>query len=69
LGVCQIPFRARVHPLRAVWKRFIQSKPAGLEARRLLGELARRQPQFDHHHIYACFTLFTVGCLARLEGQ
>ncbi len=39
-----------------------------VEARRLLGELARRQPQFDHH-IYACFTLFTVGCLARLEGQ
>lgn len=38
------------------------------EARRLLGELARRQPQFDHH-IYACFTLFTVGCLAGLEGQ
>lgn len=38
------------------------------EARRRLGELARRQPPFEHH-IYACFALFTVGCLAGLEGQ
>lgn len=38
------------------------------EARRLLGELARRQTPYDHH-IYASFMLFTVGCLARLEGK
>jgi non-specific serine/threonine protein kinase len=38
------------------------------EARRLLGVLARHQPHIDHH-VVACFTLFTVGCLARLEGQ
>ena len=38
------------------------------EACRLLGALARTQPPIDHH-VVACFTLFTVGCLARLEGQ
>lgn len=37
-------------------------------ARRLLAELAQRQPQLDHH-VAACFTLFTFGCLAGLEGQ
>jgi hypothetical protein len=37
-------------------------------ARRLLTELARRQPQIEHHP-YACFTLSTVGSLACLEGQ
>lgn len=38
------------------------------EARRLLGSLARRQAPFDHH-VHACFTLFTFGRLARLEGH
>ena len=38
------------------------------EARRLLAELARHQPQIEHH-AYACFTLATVGSLACLEGQ
>jgi non-specific serine/threonine protein kinase len=38
------------------------------EARRLLRELARQQPPVDHY-LLACYTLFTVGCLARLEGQ
>lgn len=38
------------------------------EARRLLRQLARLQPPIDHHWL-ACYTLFTVGCLARLEGQ
>lgn len=38
------------------------------EARRLLGDLARTQPPIDHH-VLACYTVYTVGCLARLEGQ
>lgn len=38
------------------------------EARRLLAEIASRQPQLDHH-LYACMTLFAVGGLAAVERQ
>lgn len=38
------------------------------EARKVLAELARRQPQLDHH-MNACSTLFVVGSLAALEGK
>ena len=36
--------------------------------RRHLQEVARHQPPGDHD-VLACYTLFTFGCLARLEGQ